>query len=309
MVLRAAIAVYRVHWGLSSRAWFGSASQPSYLLPPPTTILGALAKTLHDLGLLGTREFIITSIGSGSILTSGAASIIKILGRRWWVSAAWLSPSIRTGILIRYFTGPYQSLKTRREDLPQKLAVHELFAPIKLGYTISPHGRVMVLVASEDGDIDALKTGLQHVSRLGGKESFVDPLAVFEAQLVEEHGVNEIVTPWLTLRECVGNVYGNYVAEKTPVPRDADELICSYSAEPCSKLNPSLTRFNVLREAIHPRYPGWVRVKINTDKCGVYRVESLNSVFPSKREPTIEYILVHTRIVIPRVRDHGKEAG
>ncbi len=300
MTLRAAIAVYRVHWGLSSRAWFGSASQPSYLLPPPTTILGALAKTLYDLGLLDSHEFMLATVRSGSILASGASAIAKILGERWWVTAAWLSPSLRTRILIRYFTGPYQSHKTRRQDLPAKLTVSELFAPVKLGYTMSPHGRLAVLIAVEDGDIDAVETGLRHVSRLGSKESFVDPLAVYEASLEEERDAGEVATPWLTLRDCAARIRGNYVAEKTPIPLNTLELICSYSAEPCTKLGSNLTRYAVLREAIHPRYPGWVRIEPERDGCSVYRVKSLNPVFTPQREPMLEYILEHTRIVMPR---------
>ncbi len=145
--LDALLVVYRVHWGLSSRAPWGSVVQPSYLLPPPTTILGAFARALYSLGYLKTGEF----TGKG-IVASGAAGILEYLGDEWIVTAAWLSPCIRAGVLIRYFNGPYQSLRTRRVDLPETLAISvELFGPYKLGYTIAPHSLLAVLVAPHRG--------------------------------------------------------------------------------------------------------------------------------------------------------------
>ncbi len=264
--LDALLVVYRVHWGLSSRTPWGSVVQPSYLLPPPTTILGALAKALHSLGYLKTGEFV-----EKGVVASGAAGILDYLGDSWLVSAAWLSPCIRAGVLIRYFNGPYQSLRTRHVDLPETLAVSvELFGPYKLGYTISPHGLLAVLVAPYRGEL--LEAAL-HVSRIGAKEGFVDPVAAYRAAL-EEGGVSG-VTPWLTPAECLENVEGNYVAEKTPLPYTREELICAYSAEACTPLGVQ-TRITLMREAVHPRYPGWARVAAKPH-CRVYRVGRLEA--------------------------------
>ena len=273
-MLDALLVVYRVHWGFSSRAPWGSVVQPSYLLPPPTTILGAFAKALHSLDRLEAGEFTHTGI-----LASGAAKILEYLGDKWLVTAAWLSPVVKTGVLIRYFNGPYQSFKTRHEDIIETLNVSELFGPYKLGYTVSPHGLLAVLVSPCRSEL--LEAAL-HISRLGSKESFVDPVATYRAVL--EEGVKmEGVSPWLTPMDCIESVEGNYVVEKTPLPYTREELICAYSAEPCTGLGIE-SRIGLVRVAVHPRYPGWARVKV-ARSCSAYRIAQLEKIEVVTRDP------------------------
>ncbi len=111
------------------------------------------------------------------------------------------------------------------------------------------------------------------MSRIGAKEGFVDPMAAYRAMLEEVKGDPEGVTPWLAPAECLKSVEGNYVAEKTPLPYTREELVCAYSAEACTALGIQ-SRIVLMREAVHPRYPGWARVAAKPG-CRVYRVRGL----------------------------------
>ncbi len=268
MAFKGVLAIYRVHWGISSRTPWGSVTQPSYLLPPPATILGAFAKALNDLGELKTKEFVERkNKEKGSKILSGAIEIISKLGEKWWVTAAWLSPVVRTGILIRYFSGPYQAFMMRHQTLLESLYVSQLFGPYKIGYSVSPHGILAILLVSNSFD-HSLINGALTIRRFGSKEGFVDPLAVYEVEL-KRVDKTEVTTPWMVPMDCISEINGgNFIIEKTLFPLNSVELECVYSTSPCENPNPMTFH----REVLYPRYPGWVKVKIR-ENCKAYVIE------------------------------------
>lgn len=308
--IRGALAFYRVHVGFSSRAPWASIIASSYPMPPPTTVLGALAKALRDIGVLKCLEF----VEEQDLIISGAATIKNILSS-WWITTAMLSPTVRTTIFIRYFSAPYRS-HAERKEWATRLVVSELFAPYGLGYTVSPHGILAILVLTPNDKRDDIAKGLAFVSRLGSKESFVDPIAVYKVDLKQEER-ETVVTAWLTPKECVESIEGNYVEEKLPIPYDANELMCYYSASPCPG---QIQRITILREAILPRYPGWVRVKTRQE-CRQYRIterkeevylhvgQEVGGDFELKVETLLQtHVVVPVRIIEALNRDH-KELG
>lgn len=251
----ALVAVYRVNWGVSVRALMGSSSQPSYQAPPPTTVVGALAEAAARAGLLGLREFV-PCRGGG--MCSGAAAMYEAL-RPAWVTAGWLSRTVQTMVLIRYFSGPYRSHKDRREDQPG-MPPSNLWAPVAVGYVAAPRGLLQVVVVP--GSPEALKLAFAaapHVSRLGSKESMVDLVYAAVCRLGEaEGGITYMPAPL----EAFKDPEGAYRVERMPWPLTEEEWLCHYTATPghCKALNVE-DRTRIERPVLIPTYPGGVRVR------------------------------------------------
>ncbi|MEM0370797.1 MAG: type I-A CRISPR-associated protein Cas5a [Pyrobaculum sp.] len=158
----------RLHWGFSVTLPYVSGSRPSYPLPPPSTLVGALAAACGR----GAEV-----VEEGGVPVSSAYSVAK---RVRWASAGFLDYYTTSSQLIRYFTGPYQSRKTLTQDIPASLNVAELFSPISLGYVFSPGGRLLVTFWGEG--VEQYKDCAWWVYRVGSKESIV---AVEDVEVAE----------------------------------------------------------------------------------------------------------------------------
>ncbi len=252
------IAFFRVHWGVSSRSPWGSVGQQSYFLPPPTTIVGAVALALAKLGKLGAGEF----YEDKDYLGSSALLAVKLLGIRW-ASSAWVDPVIRVGIPIHYFAAPYRShYDTADTILNKRRPVHDLYSIYDIGYVVGSGARLAVALLVSRSE-EAMKA-LAYVGRLGSKESFIDPLyvAIYRYQVVEQEYVS---TQWLTPVECTVEVGGrSHVFEKMPLPSTLDEWRCWYSIRPCK----GLAKLNLLREVIEPKPELSLKLKPATD-CAI----------------------------------------
>lgn len=184
----------QVHWGFSIRTPYGSRLQSSYQLPPPTTLVGALARACGGAGEVDQV---------GGYYVSYAYRFARDYGIKW-ASAGWLTHYTSYTSLIRYFSGPYQSEKTLA-DIALTRSVAELFAPVNLGYVVSPGGKIIAVYAGEG--VEKLKNCAWYVDRLGSKESIVS---------VEDVSVGE-------LRPCGGRAWTSVY-----VPKDGINAIGAY---------------------------------------------------------------------------------
>lgn len=154
----------KLHWGFSVRTPLGSKLQASYRLPPPPTVVGALAAACAE----GKREL---DVVKGVSMSAVFAEEYRVR----WAAAAWGSYSAPTTLQIRYFTGPYQSFRTLQE-IAERGTVSELFAPVGLGAVIAPGGELILVVVFErddNGRVKKLRDCSQYVTRVGSKESLV----------------------------------------------------------------------------------------------------------------------------------------
>jgi len=297
---RVLVAIYRVHWGLSSRAPWGSIVQPSYLLPPPTTVVGALARSAYSLGVLRGGEFV--RLGP---VVSGAFKLMDKFRIRW-VTSAWLSPVTRVGIPIAYFAAPYRAIyDTVDTVLEKRQPPRQLFSFLEVGYVVAPQSllAIAMVVEADDEECRNLLDVAMHVSRIGSKESFVDPLyvALYETEEVTHRG-NVIRTGWLTLRECFnGEIEGSYTIEKTPMPLTKDEWLCWYSVNPCIRIS----KLDIVREAVHPRYPGWVRASLSSRCRALVLKNNIEHRFVSNSAPKSLPRPLRTMLILGD--DYGRE--
>ncbi len=291
--LAALVAVYRVHWGISSRAPWGSVVQPSYTLPPPTTIVGAFAQAAYQLKMIRGGELVEES----GTVASGAVRFIEEFNVRW-ATAAWMSPTVRTGIPIAYFAAPYRATHDAINTvLVKRQPPRNLFSLYEVGYIVAPHASIALMLIAEKASSGRLLELSAHVSRLGSKESFIDPVYAATFQLEVEDRKRPVPVPWLTPSMCTeSEPYGNYSLEKTPTPMTRDEWLCWYSASPC----PKGSRLKLLREAYHPRYPGWVKLRPHTRSCTIVRLGKRLQELPLSKtiSPTLP-VELHG-LIVPR---------
>lgn len=286
------VAVYRVHWGLSVRPLLGSSTQLSHSIPPPTTLVGALGEAAAKIGLMRQEEFVFD--GKRGLVFSSAVNALKELRVRW-ATAGWLSPFAQTTTTIRYFTGPYQSKLTLQQIASQGRGVSNLWAPIGLGYVASPRGLLQVVFLTERPE-DVARVSL-HVSRIGSKESMVDPVYVATCKLEEVKGEGKPVlvkmaAPW----KAIKYVDGAYVREQVPWPVREEEWMCWYSVKPGACRYFSVDRLSVLKEAIVPVPPGGVRVLANNG----YKVFK-----PASCNPMLELVSVKLSAFIAPLKAGG----
>lgn len=160
--MKALVAVLRFHWGFSLRQPFASKATEPLPVPQPTTIVGALAAAhYHD-----KAEYYVY----GRRLYSRSLKLVSDFGIKW-ATSGWLDLFTLSSTLIRYFSGPYQSRKTREEDTPKSLIVSNLFAPINIGIAVAPGSRMFIAVFGDR--VDELKDDAYSIYRLGSKESLV----------------------------------------------------------------------------------------------------------------------------------------
>lgn len=262
--MRAVVVRFRVHWGISSRTPWGSVNQQSYYAPPPPTLLGALSAAAFDAGYTKIGEYYV----SGGRIVQGGYWAYENLGVRW-AAAAWLSMAVRTGVMIRYFTAVYQPTQQVLQNVLQaQRPVSDMWNPLEVSYVVSPLGELAITYLVDGGREKAVAELAWHVSRLGSKESLVQPIDVQACDLVEERPNRWAPLIFYAPRDCV-EPDGNYVVERMPLPINRDEWACWFSVEPCT----STDRYSVIRNVVVPRAPGHARFKPrDVEGCGYYRL-------------------------------------
>ncbi len=260
MRIKAAVIHCCLHWGFSVRAFPGSAVQPSFLIPPPSTIIGALTK-----GIMWNVSKELFFVSDGIV-----SPIYRFIEDYWpfYITVLVdtdLAPA-RTKIAIRYMTGIYQA-KLTVEQWAKSLMPAQFFAPVQVGYTVIPGSSLYIIYI---GDKLPPKTALWSLNRLGSKESMVSVIDVYtyevEATEIKKDDKVEVVntcTPSFLIKDITE---GMYIVEEIPFPLSKDEWLLHARVIPC----PS---HRVMLRPIHiPLNPskGLVDVTVRDD---VYEVE------------------------------------
>ena len=203
-----ALTEIRVHSLISVRTFPGSASQPSYAIPPPTTALGALAKSW----LLYVRKECRELVEQGGKVYSAATRFLETINLRYiavGLKMGSIPPKV-VGQPTRLMTGIYQSLKTR-EEWASSLRLHDFFGPYVVGYSSYP-GQPMILYLAVEGLsndlLGELRAALWSVNRLGSRESVVS--------------VDRVVMKSVSAHELEAGSEVNFV---NPLPTDYIEIL------------------------------------------------------------------------------------
>ena len=287
--MKAVVTLLRFHWGYSIRTGWGSAIQRSYLGIPPTTLLGAILSAYGYLNASASREMDYDS------KLIGALKHVSELGILWATSAI-LDMPVRSGIKIAFFTGPYQSWRTRARDIPQSVhrflsSVRQLFNLISVDYASYYDGRALALYVVRDEYVDKVADLACSITRIGSKESIVWVEDVVIANLKPlESGVAR--TLFALPKQFASRLSGLYVVESLPFPINVSEFSTWFS------LDPSTDRYAIIRECVVPLYPIGVRVEEVSSDAIAMRIEPSKSVMESSYATSI--LEKFNAIVVPK---------
>jgi len=215
----------RIHWGFSVRSFPGSAAQQSHIIPPPTTILGAVAYGLTSAGLIRGEVY----ERDGSVYSSAA----RVVEEFWPVYATAGFKDIpvappRSLQMIKYLSAFYRAWADV-EEKARSLALPELRSPIGIGYTAAPASVIRIaLVAGKRIPSGALWS----IVRLGSRESLVSVLDVAAAEAEPSEPTKEVSTGFAFPAHVVapGGILGvGFVREVIPFPVTIDEWLWIYS--------------------------------------------------------------------------------
>jgi len=233
----------RIHWGFSVRTFPGSAAQQSYLILPPTTILGALAYGLTSTGFVKSEVY-----EKDGIIHSAA---IKLIEEFWpiYATVELRDPTIappRSLQMIKYLSAFYRAWLLDVETKIQSLKLAELRSPIGVGYTVAPTATLRVaIIATREIPREALWS----IVRLGSRESLASVLnvSIVKAEVSKpQKGIIE--TRFAFPYEVIsgeGIRSSNYIRETIPFPITRDEWVWVYALTPKPGRPP-------LREVIMP---------------------------------------------------------
>ncbi|MEM3944088.1 MAG: type I-A CRISPR-associated protein Cas5a [Thermofilaceae archaeon] len=179
-MLTAVRVTVEFHWGYSVKRPFFSASQPALAVPPPTALIGALARAAASIE--GWPEAVAESgqpTGSqrGSTVHRLYSGAVRVLDRVLWASLAltderFVSPMIgivETRDIIRALIAPYQ----RRDNIYPGSAL--LFGVQPHGRVYAPSMRAHVLYLAKGSEAAAWAYAIQSI---GSKESIVSVVDV-----------------------------------------------------------------------------------------------------------------------------------
>jgi CRISPR-associated protein Cas5a/b/c len=176
MSLYAVRALLELHWGYSVKRPLFSASQPALLVPPPTALLGALARAAAYFH--GWPE----AIQDGLALYSSARLLLE---RVRWAAAA---------LVDERFIGPLGPVETRdltRALIAPYLRTDHAYPGSPMLFGVQPHGkvyapsmRVAVLFLATD---EKVRDYARCILSIGSKESVVsvDGVEVSEVRVAE----------------------------------------------------------------------------------------------------------------------------
>ncbi|RSN72531.1 MAG: type I-A CRISPR-associated protein Cas5 [Thermoproteota archaeon] len=183
-MLYAVKAILELHWGYSVKRPVFSASQPALLIPPPTSLLGALARAVAYF-----KEWPETIMIKGKLYSSASLLIQDVP----WTALAladerFIGPIlglIETRDMIRALIAPYQ----RREHAYPGSRV--LFGVQPHGKIYAPSMHLYVIYFTRTRDIEKY---IWSITSLGNKESTVSVSDVRIAEVELNAGDNEIET-------------------------------------------------------------------------------------------------------------------
>jgi len=203
-MLKALLVKLRLHWGYSVKQPAFSASQPSFKLPPPTTLIGALAAAA------AMSEGWPEAYLEGDSVYSSAARILKTVP---WATLRMLTmdPDLlaETRDLTRVLIAPY----VRRDNLYPGSPY--IWAVQSHGKIYAPAAALEVLYIVRDGEADKLYKYAWGITRLGSKESIVSVNRV-EALDASPAQLSEAETSYGFLRHAAASIEGPFTAYRLP---------------------------------------------------------------------------------------------
>jgi len=158
------IVSLRFHWGYSIRHPFSSRIADSYLIPPFTTIIGALAKSISVKEGNRIEHLVMGSKVVGS-------SSLKYVNLIKDYAVMFEGKPLKFTTLLRHSTSPYW---VTTYDIFK--GERNFFAPIETGMVSYVSGLMRILVICNN----IAKDDFYSITRLGSKESIVSVLGVEE---------------------------------------------------------------------------------------------------------------------------------
>lgn len=223
-------AKYILHWGFSVRTPFMSGAQLSYRVPPPTTIVGALAHAYF--AKQGNRREV--SLHNGK-LVSRVVEFVKKFGIKYATCTCFRTVQFQS--VVRYFIGFYLAREMYDDFRKNRIRVPEdLFGPVSFGYVAAPTATFMVvLIARERIDNDVFYS----VTRIGSRESIVCPNPELKVEVFSRSDlteckpgdfVDDVRFPFP--QEAAHKIKGVYVTEQCFIPYAERDFIIYYTQGP-----------------------------------------------------------------------------
>jgi len=205
-MLKALLVELKLHWGYSVKQPAFSATQPSFRLPPPTTLIGAFAAAAAM-----SEGWPEVYLGEDSVYSSAA----RILASVPWATLRTLTmdPDLlaETRDLARVLIAPY----VRRDNL---------YPGSPYVWAVQSHGKIYVpaavlevLYIVRGGEADKLYKYAWGITRLGSKESIVsvDRVEVLDASPAQ---LSEAETSFGFPRHAAAGIEGSFTVYRLPAP-------------------------------------------------------------------------------------------
>jgi len=204
----------KLHWGFSIRKPFFSASQPTFKVPPPSTLIGALSRAYAYLEKL--PETLVERLGKRIDYYSTS---VKLLTTCKWASLALIDEHllpkeglVETQDIMRALIAPY----LRRENIYPGSRM--LYAPQAHGKVYFPDLDILITYLTDDAHADILRRTAWGITAIGCKESIacVVDVKVLNLSIRED----EIITTRFYFESDLskGIVEGDYIEDYLTIP-------------------------------------------------------------------------------------------
>ena len=245
------------HWGFSIRVPLQSAAGKSYPVPPPSTIIGALAKPycVNNIGYSVNRD------------TSCTIDFIKhkiLTGEVKWITYGLIKgAAVPYSDISRELRSPYKQSSKR--------SISDAFGVAAFGKTYSPSSEFIIIIILGDSAVDSdwVKLSWQ-ITSIGSKESLITITNVgINAVNESVSEFKRVVTYFPTL--CIKSTQGLYGIEEV-------ELTIFNKYNLTSSLNTLTQALPYSELFIVPKqyliYGGSIRISKSLIKCDVYNIEN-----------------------------------
>jgi len=188
---------FRYHWGYTVFKGGPSKSRTSYLLPPPTTIIGALAyglrrtmKLPEEENEFSGAESLRRATVSVNIRVNGALSEFMDVSKIWW-------------------------FREREKKMKfDAVALGKVYAPSAIGEAIIVFDKTSLKEIVGENFLEKLVTSAYSVSRVGSRESIVNVENVSYGEPEKLDVSGEVETKHSFWRECAEKIVGDRVESK-----------------------------------------------------------------------------------------------
>jgi CRISPR-associated protein Cas5 subtype I-A len=225
----------KTHWGYSIRTFPASATQKSIAVPPPTTIVGALACAYATTSKLN-REYSLV----GKDFMAYPVEFLQEFDIKYATLHLHEQAGEQTLQTIRYFTMPVQAPKADIARFAETLKVAEMFGPVQIGYVAAPLTTLTLTILSSK---PLPKEAAWSISRLGSRDSLIAIEKTTQSE-VELQKVNMgekiyLVNTYYPMDLAAPQPPATYTIERMPIPLSREEWLQWFSFRPHS---PSIER-------------------------------------------------------------------